>query len=199
MTRAILSQINVFPVKSTAGVQLTSAWVEKTGLSFDRRFLITFPDGSMITARKYLQLVKVSSVLKPDGLVLSYPGLPCLILRYSDFSMEVTGTGVWSDRFDAYKTHSAAGNWFTQIIGEPVNLLYLGDDSNRVGGKAEVKVSFADGFPLLVISEASLDELNASSPVKHVMAQFRTNLVVSGVEAFAEDCWQRFRIGEVGI
>ena len=111
--------------------------------------------------------------------------------------MEPVQTGVWSDHFQAYHTFAAAGEWFSKILKETVNLLYLGEDSHRVGGKAGVKVSFADGFPLLVISEASLAALNTCSPIQHAMAQFRTNLVVSGTEAFAEDSWKRFRIGEV--
>ncbi|WP_263322147.1 MOSC domain-containing protein [Endozoicomonas sp. Mp262] len=197
MSSAFLSKINVFPVKSTAGVKLVSSWVEKIGLSFDRRFLVILWDGSMVTARKYPQLLKVSSVFRHNGLVLSYPGQPSLMLKYADFSMDLAEAGVWSDRFTAYSTHLAAGEWFARIIGQPASLLYLGDESNRTGSKAGVKVSFADGFPLLVISEASLNELNHWSPVRHTMAQFRANLVVSGVSAFAEDRWQRFRIGGV--
>ncbi|MDK9759494.1 MOSC domain-containing protein, partial [Vibrio sp. D173a] len=63
-----LSQVNVYPVKSVGGISLSSAWVEKPGLSFDRRFMLALADGSMVTARKYPQMVKVSSSLQPDGL-----------------------------------------------------------------------------------------------------------------------------------
>ena len=200
MSEATLSQIAIYPVKSTAGITLQSAWVEEAGLRCDRRFLIAFPDGAMVTARKHPLLLKVSSELTPAGLALSYAGLPTLptlLLNYANFSMEAMDAAVWDDQFSAYKTTVDADNWFTQIIGEPVHVLYLGENSNRLGNNAGVKVSFADGFPLLVISEGSLDELNRSSPVQHTMSQFRTNLVVSGVEAFAEDRWQRFRIGDV--
>ncbi|MDB2384266.1 hybrid-cluster NAD(P)-dependent oxidoreductase [Endozoicomonas sp.] len=197
MSKATLSQITVYPVKSTTGIQLNSAWVEMSGIRFDRRLMIAFTDGGMVTARKYPLMLKVSSTLTSVGIELSYPGLPKLSLNYDDFSMEVMDASVWDDRFSAYKTTVDADDWFTQIIGEPVNVLYLGESSNRVGSDAGVKVSFADGFPLLVISEGSLDELNTSSPVQHTMSQFRTNLVISGVDAFAEDRWQRFRVGEV--
>ncbi|KHT64211.1 flavodoxin [Photobacterium gaetbulicola] len=192
-----LSQINIFPVKSIAGINLSHAWVEQQGLSFDRRFMVSRLDGSMITARKHPQLVKVSAALVSNGLVLDYPGLPPLTLRYDDFTMVESAATVWKDTFNAYLTTQAANDWFSQIIGESVQLLYTGEQSQRLRAKINQPVSFADGYPLLVISEASLEALNARSPQQHTMDQFRTNLVVSGTEPFAEDGWKRIRIGDV--
>lgn len=192
-----LSQLNVFPVKSIAGISQSQAWVEQQGLSFDRRFMVTRPDGSMITARKHPQLVRVSAALLANGLVLSYPQQPPLKLQYSDFAMTESEATVWKDTFNAYLTTKAADDWFSKIIGEPVQLLFTGEQSQRLRTKINRHVSFADGYPMLIISEASLDELNARSPQNHTMDQFRTNLVVSGTEPFAEDGWKRIRIGEV--
>lgn len=192
-----LSQINIFPVKSIAGISQSHAWVEQQGLSFDRRFMVTRADGSMITARKHPQLVKVSAALQPNGLILNYPNSPCLKLQFSDFAMTESAATVWKDTFNAYLTTDEANQWFSKIIGEPVQLLFTGEQSQRLRAKINQNVSFADGYPLLIISEASLDALNARSPQHHTMDQFRTNLVVSGTEAFAEDGWKRIRIGEV--
>ncbi|AJR05180.1 hypothetical protein H744_1c0151 [Photobacterium gaetbulicola Gung47] len=192
-----LSQINIFPVKSIAGINLSHAWVEQQGLSFDRRFMVSRLDGSMITARKHPQLVKVSAALLSNGLVLDFPGQPPLTLRYTDFEMVESEATVWKDTFNAYLTTQAANDWFSRIIGEPVQLLYTGEQSQRLRAKINQPVSFADGYPLLVISEASLEALNARSPQQHTMDQFRTNLVVSGTEPFAEDGWKRIRIGDV--
>lgn len=88
MSQPVLSQINVFPVKSVGGVSLSSAWVEKQGLSFDRRFMIAKADGSMITARKYPQMVTVKSALLADGVVFSSLGMEPLKIRYQDFKMQ---------------------------------------------------------------------------------------------------------------
>ncbi len=197
VSQPVLSEINVFPVKSIASVRQHCANIEPEGLQFDRRYLITFPDGSMVTARKYPQLVKVHATLQPGGLLLQYPGRRPLILDTTTFAMTLTAAQVWKDQFQAYTTTEAASQWFSAIIGEPVQLLYLGETSLRVGGRAGVKVSFADGYPLLMISEASLQALNDRSPVTHSMKQFRANLVVSGSNAFEEDTWKRFRIGDV--
>ncbi|MEJ2763412.1 hybrid-cluster NAD(P)-dependent oxidoreductase [Photobacterium sp. MCCC 1A19761] len=194
---AVLSQINVFPVKSIRGLSLSQAWVEKQGLSFDRRFMVAKPDGSMVTARKHPDLVKVTATLQPQGLTLSYPEMSPLVLKYEQFALNETDTQVWKDNFSAYTTTSRADAWFSHLLGEPVKLLFTGEQSNRVRPKIQQNVSFADGYPLLVISESSLQALNDRSTQRHSMDQFRTNLVVSGTEPFAEDSWKRIRIGEV--
>ncbi|WP_318447740.1 hybrid-cluster NAD(P)-dependent oxidoreductase [Photobacterium leiognathi] len=192
-----LSQLNVFPVKSIAGISQSQAWVEKQGMAFDRRFMVAKPSGDMVTARKYPQMVKVKAALHADGLVLSYGDKSHLSLKYKDFLMQDASSTVWADTFIAYTTTEQANAWFSDIIGEPVQLLFTGEQSNRIRPKIQQNVSFADGYPLLVISEASLQALNERSSEHHTMDQFRTNLVVSNTEAFAEDGWKRIRIGEV--
>ena len=195
--KTILSQINVFPVKSIGGLSQSQAWVEKQGLCFDRRFMVAKKDGTMLTARKYPELVKVTATLQPHGLTLTFPDMSPLVLKYTDFTMNEANAQVWNDTFCAYTTLTKADAWFSHITGEPVRLLYTGDQSNRVRPKIQQNVSFADGYPLLVISEASLEALNDRSSQHHTMDQFRTNLVIAGTDAFAEDSWKRIRIGEV--
>ncbi|HFD4652302.1 TPA: MOSC N-terminal beta barrel domain-containing protein [Vibrio parahaemolyticus] len=197
MSQPVLSKINVFPVKSVGGVSLSSAWVEKQGLSFDRRFMIAKADGSMITARKYPQMVTVKSALLADGVVFSSLGMEPLKIRYQDFKMQETPATVWKDTFTAYTTTDDADDWFSQVLGQRVELLFSGEQSNRVRESLGQNVSFADGYPVLVISQASLEELNKRSSEQHSMDQFRTNLVVSDTKPFEEDSWKRIRIGEV--
>jgi hypothetical protein len=192
-----LSQINVFPVKSIAGICLSNAWVEKQGLAFDRRFMLALPDGSMVTARKHPQMVKATAALTAKGLVLYYEDRDPLKLNYADFDMQEADATVWKDSFTAYTTTNEANRWFSEILDQPVQLLFTGEQSNRVREKVGHNVSFADGYPLLLISEASMGELNRRSSENHVMAQFRPNLVVAGDEPFIEDGWKRIRIGEV--
>ncbi|OCH13599.1 (2Fe-2S)-binding protein [Aliivibrio sp. 1S165] len=192
-----LSNINIFPVKSISGISVSAAKVEKQGLQCDRRFMVATLDGKMITARTHPNMVKIKAIIEPDGLILCYPGLLDLHLIFNDFDMKKVTTTVWSDSFSAYSTTQEANQWFSAILGLQTQLLYSGEQSNRVREKIQTNVSFADGYPLLVISEASLAELNKRSTGHQTMAQFRTNLVVSGTEAFIEDSWKRIRIGEV--
>ncbi|GEM75812.1 hybrid-cluster NAD(P)-dependent oxidoreductase [Vibrio sagamiensis] len=197
MSSSTLSQINVFPVKSIGGVALSSAWVEKQGLSFDRRFMVAKSDGGMVTARKFPQMVTIKSALVADGIVFSSIDESPLKIRYQDFKMQESPAIVWKDNFIAYTTTDEADDWFSKVLGQRVELLFTGEQSNRIREKVGHNVSFADGYPVLVISEASLEELNRRSSEKHSMDQFRTNLVIAGTQPFEEDSWKRIRIGEV--
>lgn len=193
----MLSQINIYPVKSVGGISLSSSWVEKQGLCFDRRFMVALSDGAMVTARKYPNMVKVSSSLLPTGIIFTYPGMAPLKLEYSSFKLQETPATVWKDNFAAYTTTDEADDWFSQVLEQRVELLFTGEQSNRVREKLGHNVSFADGYPLLIISQGSLDELNRRSSETHSMEQFRTNLVVGSDEPFIEDSWKRIKIGEV--
>ncbi|WP_435234720.1 YcbX family protein [Psychromonas sp. PT13] len=192
-----ISQINIYPVKSITGISLSSSWVEQQGLSFDRRFMVADMNGKMVTARDNNQMVRIKSALQANGLVLTYPESDPLHLSFSDFMMEEVSCNVWGDEFQAYATSEAANAWFTYIIGKKVQLLFTGEQSNRQREKIQTNVSFADGYPLLLVSQSALDELNQRSPKTHTMAQFRPNIVVAGTKAFAEDGWKRIKIGEV--
>ncbi|MCP3288369.1 MOSC domain-containing protein, partial [Aeromonas hydrophila] len=99
--------------------------------------------------------------------------------------------------FSALQTQPQADQWLSQVAAEPVQLLWLGEESARFREKTGTRVSFADGYPLLLISQASLEDLNLRSDALHQMSQFRTNLVASGTLPFEEDGWKRIRIGEV--
>ncbi|STO98158.1 hybrid-cluster NAD(P)-dependent oxidoreductase [Grimontia hollisae] len=195
---ATVSQINIFPVKSAKGISLSNAWVEKIGLSFDRRFMVTDSTGKMVTGRTEPKLTEVTVSIQSNGITLTHPTMSPLVLKYAQFSMSETQTGVWKDEFLGYATTSTANAWFSHLLGGNKQLLFTGEEATpRYSQTAETEVSFADGFPLLVVSEASLEALNARSPDKHVMDQFRSNIVVSGCEAFEEDTWGKIRIGGV--
>lgn len=194
---AKVTQINVFPVKSAKGITISSALVEEAGLSFDRQFMISLLDGSMVTARSYPQLVHISPALSPQGVTLRYQQLPPLQLIYNQFEDATFRSEVWGDQFDAFKTTDEANEWISKVVGKPAVLLFKGNESVRFSKKAQQKVSFADAFPVLIISEASLDDLNERSTSHHTMEQFRTNLVVSGTRAFEEDSWKKIKIGDV--
>lgn len=192
-----LTEISIYPIKSIQGNQVNNAYVERQGIVNDRRFLIADLDGKMVTARKHPNLVRVTSQIIDSTFLLSYRGQDELILDKDTFNLNSTPATVWNDTFNAYTTSSLANQWFSDIVGKPVQLLYLGDVSNRWREKLATEVSFADGYPLLIISQASLEELNQRSPQQHKMAQFRPNLVVSGSEPFIEDSWKKIKIGEV--
>lgn len=195
---AILAQLNVYPLKSACGISLSHAWVEDIGLSFDRRFMVADKSGRFVTGRTHPMMTEIEVSLQAQGVTLIHPKMLPLVLKYADFTLEEVSTNVFNDEFNAYSTTLTANAWFSHLLKTDKQLLFLGETSSpRLAEKIQTKVSFADGFPLLLISQASLDILNERSSDTHAMAQFRTNLVVSGCDAFEEDTWAKIRIGSV--
>ncbi|MFD2167527.1 MOSC N-terminal beta barrel domain-containing protein [Thalassotalea euphylliae] len=192
-----LEQISVYPIKSSAGIDLSSSWVDNIGLPFDRRFVVCDSKGQFITARTLPKMCLIQANLTHDGLVLTAPDMPLLHVQYQQCLDEYQHVTVWNDTILGQRCHEAVDHWFSQYIGQPVRLLYFGEQSTRHVKNSSNPVAFADGYPLLLISQGSLDELNRRLKHNVTMKHFRPNLVVSGCEPFAEDGWKHIRIGEV--
>lgn len=203
---ARLTSIHRFPVKSCRGESVDSAVVEPWGLRGDRRWMLVDAAGAVITAREVNRMVLVHPELTDDGLVVTAPGLPSLVVGTPDPSRQVP-VALWRSRITAAPADPEADAWFSEALGRPARLVHLDDPTRRPTspefGEPGDRVSFADGYPLLVASESSLAALNdvvverssgAHGPLS--MARFRPNVVVGGAEAWAEDDWRRIRIGD---
>ncbi len=197
MKHAILREINIYPIKSTRGMSVSRVWVNKQGLSQDRKLMVAKLDGAMVTARTYPQLLNVKTLLVAEGLQLTCPGLAPLLLAMNDFSMKEVATQVWDAKFTAFHTTPKACDWFSEVIGEPVFLLFAGNQPNRIHPKMQQQVAFVDEYPALLISQGSLNALNNRSQRINTMEQFRPNLVIDNMEEFEEDGWLQVKIGEV--
>lgn len=203
MTESTIQSLHIYPIKSTAGISVSHAWVDKLGLSFDRRFVITALNGQFITARTQPKLCLIQCHITPEGLVLTAPNMPELIIEVSKFSEQYHSVTVWKDQINALYCHQMYDKWFSEYLNLPCQLHFFADKSSRAVENSQNQVGFADGYPLLLISQASLDDLNqkltVSSDTDHQisMAQFRPNIVVNNTEAFEEDTWRHIRIGNV--
>ncbi len=193
-----LSRLFVYPVKSMRGLQLSQAMAGTSGLAFDRTFMITEPDGTFITARQFPLLVLFTPALMHDGVFLSAPdGQTCLV-RFDDFAPDTAPTEVWGNHFQARIAPEAVNRWLSEYLQRPVQLRWQGPQpSRRVKRRPDIPLGFADGYPFLLINDASLDDLRHRCSAGIRLEQFRPNLVVSGAAAYAEDGWQTLRIGEV--
>lgn len=207
-----LTDIWRYPVKSCRGEQLAEAAVQPWGLAGDRRWMIVDDDGVPVTGRDYPPLVLVTPRLEADGIRLTSPGLPDLMVPAPEPSAgsALVPVSVWKSELDATLAGDEASEWLGKIISEPVRLVYLDDPTRRPTNpdysKAGDRVSFADGYPLLLTSTESLAAINswiaagryaAEGPVP--MTRFRPSVVVSGAPAWAEDGWRRVRIGDVAF
>jgi uncharacterized protein YcbX/ferredoxin len=200
MIKAILQNINVYPIKSSAGIELSSSWVEELGLAFDRRFVVADLSGEFITARTQPRLCLIQANLTASGMILTAPDMPALVISYQKLTNNYVAVNIWENNINAQQCLADINQWFSEYLKLPCQLLFYGTDSQRLVKNRTSPVSFADGYPLLLISQGSLDHLNThyqTSEAAISMAQFRPNLVVNNCEAFAEDTWQHIRIGEV--
>jgi uncharacterized protein YcbX len=199
-----LSAMFVYPVKACRGIALDRETIERRGLRHDRRWMIVDETGRFVTQRTEPRLARVETALGDDGLVLTAPGLPALRLPLpGDMQGAVPArrrVTVWRDAVDALDCGEAASAWISGWLQRPSFIVCMPDDVERPVNPAHAQpgdlVSFADGYPLLLTSTSSLDDLNARLEQPLPMDRFRPNLVVSGGPAWSEDGWARLAIGE---
>ena len=200
--RPVLSALHIFPVKSCAPISLESAVVEPRGLRHDRRWIVTDETGKFLTGRQHPRLTLLHVVPDRDAIVVSADGMPPLRLVPPATSVRFDVT-VWANTVAALSAGFTADAWISLFLGMPARLAYMDDacvrpvtrDYSREGDE----VSFADAFPLLVISAAALDALNAKLATPVPMLRFRPNLVVANTAPHAEDGWKRIRIGDIEL
>ncbi|WP_144143482.1 MOSC domain-containing protein [Paraburkholderia sp. BCC1884] len=195
-----ISELFVYPIKSCAGIALHEARLLATGLEYDRYWMVTDPAGAMLTQRKYPRMALIAVELADTELVIRAPGMSELRTPLDAAQLASTHkveTRVWRDAAYGLDTGEASAVWFSSFLGVPARLLRFDPEGERVvdpdyttsvGGAT---THFADGFPLLVIGQASLDDLNTRLNSKGAPSipidRFRPNLVLSGLEAYEED------------
>ena len=187
-----LAGLFVYPVKSCRGTPLAHGTLTKSGLLHDREWMVVTPAGRFLTQRELPELALVSPQLRDDALVLDAPGMATLSLRLDDRSGERRPVVVWRDACQGIDAGDGAAHWFSAFLGRPVRLVRFDESQRRTtdphwSAGIEGETRFTDGFPLLVLSRASLDDLNARLPHPLPLDRFRTSLLIDGCEAYAED------------
>lgn len=200
-----LSALHIYPLKSCAPLTLDTASVEARGLTNDRRWMVVDANGKFVTGREQSRLTLIRA--RPDGtaLLLEAPGMPSLRVAPPAADDERVDTAVWGAAIAPLLAADLAHAWLSRFLDIPCRLVYMDGKCTRLvkakydgkHGEDADQVSFADAFPLLLISQAALDQLNAKLAAPVPMLRFRPNLVVAGTEAHAEDGWKRIRIGAV--
>jgi uncharacterized protein len=203
-----LSALYVYPVKSCRGIAVPAATVTARGFEFDRRWMIVDAHGTFISQREVSELCLVDTAFEAASDAPTSPAPARMRLstpRHGSVLVPLTYEAGHEQRVRVWK-HEGLGNrhedgsaWISQVLGRPASLVYMAERHERPvdpeWAEAGDRVSYADGFPLLVISQASLDDLNARLDEPIAMRQFRPNIVVAGVPPYAEDTWARVRFG----
>nr|WP_100549569.1 MULTISPECIES: MOSC domain-containing protein [unclassified Pseudomonas] len=198
-----LSGLYRYPLKSGRGEALQRSAVDGLGLHGDRRWMVVDADsGRFITQRLLPQMSQLSARYDArGGLTLSAPGQADLAVALPDPEQDLRGVVVWRDSLRVPDAGDEAAEWLSTMLGKPCRLVQVPEARARqvdtAYAQAGDRVAFADGFPLLLIGQASLDDLSQRVGQPLSMLRFRPNLVVTGSEAYAEDGWKRIRIGDV--
>jgi uncharacterized protein YcbX len=194
-TPITLASLHVYPVKSCAGAALPEAMLVETGLEFDRAWMLVDADGEFLSQRELPRMALIATDLRHSELVLRAPGMLPLHLAL-DTVEQPTRVRVWNDEVAAYDMGDLAAHWFSTFLRQPLRLVRFDPEHKRLADRAwtgavEAETAFSDGFPLLVVSAASLAALNERLVARGVapvtMARFRPNLVLDGLDAHGED------------
>lgn len=198
-----LESLSIFPVKSCGAIELLESEVEARGLQHDRRWMIVDETGRYLTQREVPQLATIRPQLTPNELILKC-GNAQLDIPIHPHEGEAMRVQIWRDEVNAVRVGELADEWLRDILGLDAHLVWMPDDAHRLvdarfAQNSEI-TSFSDGFPFLILTSASVDDLNdriLENGGEAVGAdRFRSNFLVAGATAYEEDEWTNFRIGE---
>ncbi len=205
MAPITITDLYTYPVKSCAGIRQDSFTLTETGPQYDRNWVITDADGMFYTQRELPHMARIYPSFADGCLVLSAEGMPTTYVPLDQNASPHADVTVWRDTMQAADTGDDVARWLAEFLGTEARLFALTEKTLRLTDKAyaaqQSKVGFPDGYPLLLISEESLDDLNTRLQArgKHTvpMTRFRPNIVVRSGSAFAEDDWGAFTVGEM--
>lgn len=185
----------VYPVKSLAGIRVSSYSIDEFGPAGDRRWMIVDDNRQFVTQRSNPELARITTAIENDQVTLNIPGEGIFILAAGDEEVRVK---VWQDWIKARYGNSDASDALSRFCGEAFRFVFMPDESFRRVDAGQVteyrRVSFADGFPFLIVNQASLEELNSRLETAVEMRRFRPNIVVEGAKAWDEDNWRELLI-----
>ena len=199
-----LSEIYIYPIKSLGGIHLDVANITTRGLENDRRFMLIDEKGRFMSQREHPQLAIFQTKIEDTFLKVTHKktGQILSINLSSNSQLTPLSVTIWDDETSAIEVSNDASLWFTQILEIPTRLVYMPEESQRktdpqysLTGK-EI-TSFSDGYPILIIGQSSLNDLNnrLANPVN--INRFRPNFVFTDGEPFEEDNWHEFAVGNI--
>jgi uncharacterized protein YcbX len=201
----ILTELNIYPVKSLGGISLQESVVQPRGLQYDRRWMLVDEQGRFVSQREVAEMTQLGTAIEPPFLVVFSKKNPASRVRIPleppvSEMPEITVT-IWDDHCTARVHPPEINTWFSDMLGLPLRLVFMPDTTVRPTdpkyAPEGLPVSFSDGFPFLLIGRASLDDLNNRLAEPLPMDRFRPNFVFTGGTPYEEDDWAEFSIGSV--
>ncbi len=194
-----LKELHIYPIKSARGISLNTARLDARGLELDRRWMIVDDNGGFLTQRIHPRMALIRVEVRDRHLTVQTEGMQELTIPLRQESGMTRRVQIWEDTVDAIDAGDEAARWFTSMMDRPCRLVHMPEEARRVANpryaRQDTLVSFADAFPLLLISRASLDDLNTRLALPVTMDRFRPNLVLDGCRPYEEDTWKSIQIG----
>lgn len=198
-----LASLHIYPIKGCRGHDVASAELDRLGLVGDRRLMLVDGHDRFLSQREVPALATLTPRLAGTTLSVAVDGHPVLEVAVDPAGppREVT---IWRDRVVAADQGADAAAWFSEALGLSCRLVAFGKQSRRPldpewSPRADAETAFTDGYPILLVTEASLEALNGRLEVPVPMDRFRPNLVVSGATAWAEDTWRAVQAGTMTL
>jgi uncharacterized protein YcbX len=200
---AVIRHLFIYPVKSTRAIPKTQVRIAATGFEWDRHWMAASRDGVFMSQRTQPRLARIETEIGTDALTLRAPDQPPLSVPLQPTG-ETRAAEVWKNAVTALDQGDAAASWLTQAVGVDARLLRIAPILDRqanpqYAAPTPAPVSFQDAFPMLVVNLASLAELNSRMPEPVPIERFRPNIVLDGLEPFAEDHIDRLEFGKVTL
>jgi uncharacterized protein YcbX len=211
MQKITVSSIHCYPIKSCGGIELQTAVVGAMGIQYDRQWMVVNEHDIFVAQRgdkgigaigiKTMCLINIA--ITDKHLVVNAPGMNAILLPLNGISGEERKVRVWDSFCTGIDQGDEIANWFTRYLSREMagsyRLVRMPDAGDRKTEIGDSKLAFADGYPFLLTSEASLAQLNTMTDSPIPMNRFRPNIVITGYDAFAEDGLSRFHIGDISF
>jgi uncharacterized protein len=198
--RLILSEFWIYPVKSLGGIRLPSAKVLGKGLQYDRRFMLVDEGGMFMTQRVFPKMALFKVSINDDQITVTHGAETISFPAVPSNTQPAKPVQIWDDLVMGNEVSPDVSQWFSYQLGMPCRLVFFPEENPRpVDAQYKVNdehVGFADAYPLLIIGQSSLDDLNSRLADPLPMNRFRPNLVFTGGEAYEEDNWRNFTVGK---
>lgn len=199
----LLTKIFIYPIKSLGGIALSESELTRQGLKYDRRWMLVDPAGMFLTQRSNSKMALLQPRIQSEHLIVedrSVPGsFTSFPLNLDKDHAPTIWTKVWDDECETMPVSAEADQWFSEALQTPCRLVYMPESTHRQVDLNYAQptdiTSFSDGFPYLIASESSLQDLNSRLGTPVGMERFRPNLVVSGALPWDEDNWKTFALG----
>jgi len=196
-----LSEINIYPIKSLKGISLSEATIEARGLQYDRRWMLVDQSNKFLTQRELPKMATLAVEVAENGLRVAEGRDNRISIPFEPQAQETARVRVWRNVCRARIYEDEINQWFSDMLKTKCKLVFMPEETKRKAHHPykiheDDIVSFADGYPFLLIGDGSLADINGRLETAVEMRRFRPNFVATGVPAFAEDNWRKFRFGK---